>query len=729
MNPSARSPLNPTQIKRYGSRLRGEQFRPLLPRRWQQKRAIRKLANDGTPDAVAALAEGIAASLLPSTTIFEAVVAPLAHMAAELHSPFGELVASLVNKIVAKYSTSNTLHRGAIAALDKLAHQLDSPASIDLLCRHWIECGDAEDELARLLVNAGHAPSDAASRALFWMLSGQLQRYEQLDLDSTLLAEAMATASPAVRKRLATVSAKTGRTQWLRAMLKTKQPHAFSDDDWATSVKVLKQAGDLEAIWKWAFMAPPIYGRLLVQAIPAGIPPPARYGEIPIAELLSLSRHLPEQADWIELEPVVCTDYLQGHEQNVMLLAWSPDGLCLASCSSDKTIRLWDPVKGVCTRTFKGHSIPVSSIAWSPNGLRLASIANRGKWIRLWDPYSGVCTNTLKGHSSGILTHAWSPNGRILASGSIDKTIRLWDPALGACAHTLEGHTKSVNSVAWSPDGRSIASTSIESTIRLWNPYTGKCTHILQGHKGSVNKIAWSPDGRFLASNAFDGKRIHIWNPLTGTCFHILQGHAGSVNSIAWSPDGRWLASCSTDKTIRLWDPRTGECCNTISDNKYNVKSISWSPDGRYLTSIEHDYGKSQVGDWGYSWGHSEYCAKLYRTAGWTAVSEMYLGSNSDESFTWSPSGRCLATASGETIKLWKNKIENLIFYPLMSFTPKDREFLADSQKDLEHNPRWSRPWLDFIVAICHVINRFDVIVDDLPISLETSSFEVEVDD
>jgi WD40 repeat protein len=61
-----------------------------------------------------------------------------------------------------------------------------------------------------------------------------------------------------------------------------------------------------------------------------------------------------------------------------------------------------------------------------PDG-RLAS-GSTDRSIKLWDPASGSCVATLEGHSSYVLALAVLPDGR-LASGSGDTTIKLWDPA------------------------------------------------------------------------------------------------------------------------------------------------------------------------------------------------------------------------------------------------------------------------------------------------------------
>ncbi|KAL4750011.1 WD40-repeat-containing domain protein [Aspergillus terricola var. indicus] len=47
---------------------------------------------------------------------------------------------------------------------------------------------------------------------------------------------------------------------------------------------------------------------------------------------------------------------LEGHSAGVWSVAFSPDGKQLASGSSDKTIKLWDPATGDLQQTLEGHS-------------------------------------------------------------------------------------------------------------------------------------------------------------------------------------------------------------------------------------------------------------------------------------------------------------------------------------------------------------------------------------
>jgi WD40 repeat protein len=84
-------------------------------------------------------------------------------------------------------------------------------------------------------------------------------------------------------------------------------------------------------------------------------------------------------------------------------VAFSPDGKLVASASSDKTVRLWDSVRGTTRYTLSGHSDGVYSVVFSPDGKLLASETVSGT-IRLWDTATGGCATDLKAPYAGPST-------------------------------------------------------------------------------------------------------------------------------------------------------------------------------------------------------------------------------------------------------------------------------------------------------------------------------------
>jgi WD40 repeat protein len=106
-------------------------------------------------------------------------------------------------------------------------------------------------------------------------------------------------------------------------------------------------------------------------------------------------------------------------------VAFSADGKLLASASSDKTIRLWDPQTHEQLQVIP-LGTNVYCVAFSPDGTRLAAGCGDNT-VRLLDVASRQQVAELRGHSDYVHAVAWSPDGTRLVSGSGDTTVRVWD--------------------------------------------------------------------------------------------------------------------------------------------------------------------------------------------------------------------------------------------------------------------------------------------------------------
>ena len=245
-------------------------------------------------------------------------------------------------------------------------------------------------------------------------------------------------------------------------------------------------------------------------------------------------------------------------------------------------IHLRDPHFGTLQATLTYDS-PINSIAFSPDGLMLAS-GSVDNTVQLWNPDTETLQATLRGHTDSVLSVAFSIDGSLLASGSADGTVRLWNPVTETLKATFRGHTDSVLSVAFSPDGLLLASGSTDGTVRLWNTDTETLKATLEAHMDSVLNVAFSPDGLLLASASADGL-VGLWNPVTET-LQATFGHESPVLSVAFSPDGDLFATGSTDGTARLWDPYARELKATLG-HESPVESVAF--DGSTLVSGSQD--------------------------------------------------------------------------------------------------------------------------------------------
>ncbi|XP_055012112.1 coronin-2B-like isoform X5 [Boleophthalmus pectinirostris] len=146
------------------------------------------------------------------------------------------------------------------------------------------------------------------------------------------------------------------------------------------------------------------------------------------------------------LHPRVC-----GHRAQVLDVKWNPfDDHCIASCSEDCTVKVWDiPVSGVqkdltwATKTLMGHSRRVAIIEWHPTAENLLLSSAYDYKVLLWDlsqpgsvlrspvrvvmmPFLYRCPS-----EALLLSVSFSRDGSSLAVTSKDRRIRILDPRMG----------------------------------------------------------------------------------------------------------------------------------------------------------------------------------------------------------------------------------------------------------------------------------------------------------
>lgn len=81
---------------------------------------------------------------------------------------------------------------------------------------------------------------------------------------------------------------------------------------------------------------------------------------------------------------------IKGHRSSVRSVAWNATGARLASGSTDRTVRIWNPDKPDIRHSseLRGHSASVDQIAWDPSHAERLGSVSADRSVRLWDTRS-----------------------------------------------------------------------------------------------------------------------------------------------------------------------------------------------------------------------------------------------------------------------------------------------------------------------------------------------------
>ena len=186
---------------------------------------------------------------------------------------------------------------------------------------------------------------------------------------------------------------------------------------------------------------------------------------------------------------------VQRNEANIWAVAFTGDPNRFAAASHDWKVTLWDARQTAAPlQVLDGHENSVQSLAYSPQLLLLAS-GSADKTVRVWNLDTLDLKRTYRGQRDFVTSVAFSPSGKLLAAGALDGRIQVWSVLSSRRLRSLNGHRGRVADIAFSPSGDQLASAGEDGTVRLWDLQRGRILRALTGHAGGATAVAFAPDG------------------------------------------------------------------------------------------------------------------------------------------------------------------------------------------------------------------------------------------
>lgn len=282
----------------------------------------------------------------------------------------------------------------------------------------------------------------------------------------------------------------------------------------------------------------------------------------------------------------------------VRAVRFNVDGNYCLTCGSDKSLKLWNPQRGILLKTYTGHGYEV-----------------------------------LDAQSSGDNSH--------ICSGGMDKSVVLFDVSTGQAIRKYRDHAGTVNCVCFNEESTVILSGSLDCSLRTWDVRSRKNQpiQILDEAKDSVTSVQVS-DHEILTGSA--DSKVRRYDLRVGKLFSDFVGKP--VICAKFTRDSQCLLVSSEASSVKLFDKDTGEMLNEylgIKNSNYKIESCLNQSDSHILSGSED--GKVYV--WDLVKGD------LYDTLDHNTVRTVH-------SISHHPSQPVLLSACGDQIFVWESNHE-----------------------------------------------------------------------
>lgn len=134
--------------------------------------------------------------------------------------------------------------------------------------------------------------------------------------------------------------------------------------------------------------------------------------------------------------------------------------------SADTQLVLWEVSSRVLIARVRDQH-PILDLAFSPEGLLLATVG-RSNALSLWNVVGLSLRAQLPASTASLTSVALSADGSLVAAGTQEGFLVIWDVNSGQPLSVTLAHTGSLNDVLFAPNGVFVLTCGSDGLIKLW---------------------------------------------------------------------------------------------------------------------------------------------------------------------------------------------------------------------------------------------------------------------
>jgi hypothetical protein len=407
----------------------------------------------------------------------------------------------------------------------------------DAVCRVFNDQGVESAKEAAIANN--WSPKEDLARAVFYFLTGQWERYDELDFDRHLLRTAFGAAQSELRQRLLAQMRAAGRADLLTSAVGLGEARGAAgmlpEAELRSVIGMLEKHQEWGKLWGLVFEVPFVWSARLVRMLREAKWQPEREDAREVFAQLHglLAQGLPEQPEALgSLMPVAVCLANARVVGNVNAVAFARDRPVIAIGTGHRKLALWNFQNSKLEWTRGGFAHSIGRVAFSIDGLLLCGERTNGSDSCGLHVCDGDCVRRL-GEHNGSVTGLEAINESLIMTTGRDQRVALWDMAGGRCTASREfGFWP--RGLKLSPDRkRAVLSHSGVAIIDL--PGLEMFQDGDDAFAGVARTVCFSPDGTSVIAGKVSGKVLAL--PVDGKerrrARPVSVEHVGEITGLA----------------------------------------------------------------------------------------------------------------------------------------------------------------------------------------------------
>ena len=181
--------------------------------------------------------------------------------------------------------------------------------------------------------------------------------------------------------------------------------------------------------------------------------------------------------------------------------------------------------------------------------------AGANKTLKLWNPRKGLLLQQFSGHNNEVLDADCSDCSSKVASAGQDRYVIYYEVSTGKPIVTFREHIAPVNCVRFNAESTLIISGSVDCSVRIFDckSRSRQSIQVLNEAKDAISSLI--VNDQQIISGSLDG-RVRVYDLRKGQLF--VEDCSSSVISVAETQDRQCLLVGCLDSKLRLMDKENG---------------------------------------------------------------------------------------------------------------------------------------------------------------------------